>query len=82
MVHSVSPLTITQMRGGRFPAHPAEARDSDVQTAAGQRDSRSIWSKRLHIVLSPRDRCAENKVFSLSESSLNDIGSSVGQSFL
>lgn len=69
----LSPLTITQMREQRFPAHPTEARDSDVRAAAEQRDSRSIWSKRLHFVLSPCDRCAENKVLSLSESSLNDI---------
>lgn len=69
----VSPLTITQMRERRFPVHPIEARDSDVQTLAAERDSRSIWSKRLHFVPSPRDRYSENKVFSHSESSLNDI---------
>lgn len=68
-----SPLTITQMREPRFPVHPTEAGDSDVQTPAAERDSRSIWSKRLHFVPSPHDQYSENKVFSHSESSLNDI---------
>ncbi len=67
----VPPLTITQMRAWRFPA--IDARDIDVQTPAEERDSRSIWSKRLHFVPSPHNQYSENKVFSHSESSLNDI---------
>lgn len=69
----VSRLTIIQMRELRFPLHPAEACDIDVQTPAEERDSRSIWSKRLHVVPPPRDRYSEHKVFSYSESSLYDI---------
>lgn len=69
----VSPLTITQMRERRFSVHPVEARDSDVQTPAEERDSRSIWSKRLHFVPSPHNRYSENKVLPHSESSLNNI---------
>lgn len=38
------------------PVHLAEARDSDARTSAGERDSRSIWSKRLHFVPSPHNR--------------------------
>lgn len=57
----------------RLPLPPTEIRDSDVQTPAEERDSRSIWPKRLHFVPSPCDQYSENKVFSHSPSSLNDI---------
>lgn len=53
--------------------HPTEACDSDVQTWAQERDSRSIWSGHLYVVPARYDQYSENKVFSHSESSPNDI---------
>lgn len=61
------------MRERRLAVRPTEACDSDVQTRARERDSRSIWPGRLYFVPARCDQYSENKVFSHSESSLNDI---------